>query len=59
MNCPHARTERWRRQRYYPPKHGPEVTRTVANETLYRAWTMCLDCGIRLERGMLVQGSDE
>ena len=57
MNCPHARVERWRRQRYDPPAHGPETTRTVAGETLYRSWTNCLDCGVRLERALLMKSA--
>ena len=52
----HQRTEPWRRGKYEPDgRHGPEQT-TMAGNALFRSWTTCLDCGVRLERAMLSKG---
>jgi len=48
--CPHKRTEPWRKG---PVEGGPERTITIAKETLRRSWTVCLDCGVRLERALV------
>jgi hypothetical protein len=56
VSCEHARTTAWRPGAYYPERsHGPEVLRSVAGETVYRSWSTCLDCGIRLERSSLTK----
>lgn len=45
--CPHARVEPWRKGTH---EGGPPCTRTIDRRYLFRSWTMCLDCGTRLER---------
>lgn len=52
-DCPHATTEPWRVG--HPELGGPAVIRTAHKELVRRTWTRCLDCGIRLERVVLVQ----
>lgn len=57
VSCPHARVEPWRRQFFSSNgKHGPERTRSVAGEIVFRSWTNCADCGVRLERALLTKG---
>lgn len=60
MTCVHANTEPWRRGKWEPTgKHGPERTRDVTKAIVFRSWTMCLDCGTRLEQAMLHQSNEQ
>lgn len=56
VTCTHAHTDPWRAGKYETDgNHGPAVTRTIDGATLYRSWTLCLDCGMRIERGTLAR----
>lgn len=56
MRCEHANLDTWRDGKYESEgRHGPPRTRSAAGETVHRSWTHCVDCGMRMERVVIVK----